>query len=238
MMRELLLDDSFSHPAYPSDPEKSLHVQRRQFMKAVGLIGVSLALFPEDVFAQDSEAGLWRDRVTGFVETVCSDRRATSINSLLYAANIYRAPRTTDFHYYYSAPFIFVGTIISPEEVICGNGFEVNRFPFYDVRCPCAGITDLNAFEIRRITNKNDIKQYGCVLAPHSTRMPLAYADHADYRRTASVYGLDPDKYQPDYKRVFKGKGRAYRGYQITDKTQVGSNGKPIRDILLSSEDI
>jgi hypothetical protein len=238
MMREPLLDDSFSYPTYQSDPEKTIQVGRRQFLQTAGLVGVALALSPKDVFAQDSEAGRWRDRVTGFVDTICNTGRARAINSQIYSANIYLAPRAADFHYYYSAPFIFVGTTVDPEEVICGNGFQVNRFPFYDVRCPCGGITDLNAFEIRRISNDKERERYGCVLAPYSTRTSLEYGDHADYRQTAQDYGLNPDQFQPEYKRVFKGKGRAYRGYQIAHKSQVGPNGKPVRDILLSSEDI
>ncbi|MDQ3802712.1 MAG: twin-arginine translocation signal domain-containing protein [Acidobacteriota bacterium] len=238
-MREPLLEDSFSHPAYSSESEKAPQVERRQFLKTAGLAGVSLALAPRVALAQSSDMARWRDRVTGFVYTVCSDSRARAITSLLYSARIEWAPRTRDFHYYYAAPLIFVGTTISPEEVICGNGFEVNQFPFYDERCPCGSIADLNAFEIRRVTNASEINYYGCVLAPASRRLPLEYADHANYRRTASkLYDMDPDQFKPEYKRVFRGKGRAVYGYQVAHKTQVGSNGKPLKDVLLDSNDI
>lgn len=237
-MRELLLDDSFSQPAYSPEPEKAIQFGRRPFIKTLGLIGAGLALAPKVALAQDNEAGRWRDRVSGFVYTVCDSRRANTISTQIYKAGLQYTPTTSDFHYSFAAPLIFVGMTISPEEVICGNGFEVNRFPFYDVRCPCGSITDLNAFEIKRVTNGKEIAQYGCVLAPASNRTPLQYADHSDYRRTAGSYGLNPDQYTPEYKRVFVGHGRAYRGYQIADKTQVGPNNKPIRDVLLSSEDI
>lgn len=237
-MRELLLDDSFSQPVDAPEPGKPVQLGRRLFMKTIGFVGVGLALSSKAVFAQNNEAGLWRDRVSGFVHTVCNSRRADSISAHIYRAGLQYTPPTNDFHYYYAAPFIFVGMTISPEEVICGNGFEVNRFPFYDERCPCGNITDLNAFEIRRVSNGKEMARYGCVLAPASNRTRLEYADHADYRRTASEYGLNPDLYKPEYKRVFAGRGRAYRGYQISDRTQVGLNNKPVRDVLLSSQDI
>jgi hypothetical protein len=199
---------------------------------------VALALSPKLVFGQ-SEAMRWRDRVTGFVYTICDNEgRARRISGELYRATIYLAPRATDFHFYYAAPYIFVGAEISPEEVICGNGFEVNRFPYYDVQCPCRGINDLNAFEIRRISNGKEIEYYGCVLAPYGRRNPLQYADHADYRRTMRSYGLNPEEFTPEYKRVFTGKGRGYPGYQVAHRTETGSNGLPKRDVLLSSENI
>jgi hypothetical protein len=237
-MRELLLDDSFSQPSYSPEPEKPLEFGRRPFIKTVGLFGVSLALWSKAVFAQDNEAGRWRDRVSGFVYTVCNSRRAEALSTQIYRAGVQYTPATNDFHYSFAAPFVFVGMTISPEEVICGNGFEVNRLPFYDVRCPCGNITDLNAFEIRRVTNGKEMARYGCVLAPASNRTQLQYADHADYRRTAAEYGLNPDQYRPEYKRVFVGHGKGYRGYQVADRTQVGTNSKPMRDVLLSSEDI
>lgn len=237
-MRELLLDDDFSQPAYSPEPEKPIHLGRRPFIKTIGLIGVGLAVSSKAVFAQSDEAGRWRDRVSGFVYAVCNSRRADAISAQIYRAGLQYAPATSNFHYSFAAPLIFVGMTISPEEVICGNGFEVNRFPFYDVRCPCGNITDLNAHEIKRVTNGKEMAQYGCVLAPASNRVPLEYADHADYRRTVAEYGLNPDQYKPEYKRVFTGHGRAYRGYQIADKTQVGPNNKPLRDVLLSSDDI
>src|SRR5438874_2102838 len=110
---------------------------------------------------------MWIRLVTSL--TACRSAGEAAIETL---TNLSSA-RSTDFHYYYAAPFIFLGATVSPEEVICGNGFEVNRFPFYDVRCPCGGISDLNAFEIRRISNGKEIEYYGCVLAPQSSRVPL-----------------------------------------------------------------
>lgn len=237
-MRKLLLDDSFSQAPCLDEPVKPPQLGRRRFLQVLGVAGVGLALSPQGVLAQDSEAARWRARVTDFVYTVCNNRRANAITRQLSNASLQYTPTTTVFHYYYAAPVIFVGTTISPEEVTCGNGFEVNRFPFYDVQCPCRGVNDLNAFEIRSITNATEVKEYGCVLAPASRRTPLEYRDHANYRLTTRNYDLEPDQFQPEYKRVFTGKGRAYYGYQIRHKTQVGSNGKPIRAILLSSTEI
>lgn len=243
MTREPLLDDSFSPSAYPSEPaqarpEEASRVQRRQFLQTIGLAGLAITLSPKTLVARDNAAARWRDRVTGFVYTICSERRAQAITTVLDRATIDTASHPDVFHYYWAAPFVFVGSTVDPEEVICGNGFEVKRLPFYDLRCPCGGITDLNAFEIRRVSNAREINYYGCVLAPYGSRGGLEHADHADYRRTLRNYGYDPGQFTVDYKRVYKGKGRAFRGYQITHKTEVGSNGLPKKDMLLSSEDV
>jgi hypothetical protein len=241
-MREPLLNDNFSQLAYSSEIERTPQINRRKFLQMIGIAGISLtglALIPKNVFAQ-SDANGWRDRVKSFVETVCDSDygKAQAINSQISRATICTAPPSTDFHSYFSAPLIFVGMTVGPQEVICGNGFELNQFPYYDVQCPCRGINDLNAFEIRRIINVHEINYYGCVLAPASKRMPIEYNDRADYHRTASMYGLNPDRFKVANKRVFTGKGRAHYGYYILDKTQVGPNGKPMGDVLLSQDNI
>ncbi|MDQ3802714.1 MAG: twin-arginine translocation signal domain-containing protein [Acidobacteriota bacterium] len=237
-MRDILLDDGPVATTHLNGRGHTSQISRRRFLQAVGLAGVAIALSPSDSSAQSSDMARWRDRVTGFVYTVCSDSRARAITSQLDRARVEWAPRTRDFHYYYAAPLIFIGTTIGPEEVICGNGFEVNQFPFYDVRCPCNGISDLNAFEIRRVTNASEIRYNGCVMAPISRRIPLENADHANYRRTASAYGLNPDEYTPEYKRVFRGRSRAVYGFQIAERVPAGPNGKTRKDMLLSTVDI
>jgi hypothetical protein len=205
-------------------------------LQTLGLVGVGLALSPKGLFAQPSDVGVWRDRVTGFVYTVCNDRRAQAINEQLFRARLEYAPSATDFHSYYSAPYVFVGTTIDPEEVICGNGFEVNRFPFYDVACPCRGVNDLNGHEIRRITNSKEMEYYGCVLAPSSRRMAVEARDHADYLRTISYYPYDPADFNVAYKRTFTGRGRSYIGYHVVHKTLKGPNDKPMGDVLLGTQ--
>lgn len=237
-MRDILLDDGPSAAPRPDEPGKTLRPDRRQFLCVVGLAGVGLALAPGAAMAQRGDFARWRDTVNGFVYSVCNDRRAQTITSQLDGMSLEWRHPTREFHYYYSASVIYVGTL-SPVEVICGNGFEVNRFPFYDARCPCESVTDLNAFEIRRVINAVEINHYGCVLAPLGRRTSLEYADLANYRRTAASYNLDPDLYMPEYKRVFRGKGRAVYGFQIADRSDMESKvAKPRRDFLLSSYDI
>lgn len=239
MKRETLLEDSLSHPTYSSELENAPQVKRRQFLQAAGLVGVGLALNPKLVLAQSGDFARWRDTVTNFVYTVCNDGRAQVITAQLARMQTGWRGATRDFHYYYSAPIIFLGAI-SPEEVVCGNGFEVNRYAFYDARCPCGVAADLNAWEMRRISNANEIKYYDCVLTPHGRRAPVQqHADHANYRRTMKSYELDPDVYVLEAKRVYRGKGRAVYGFQVADKADVESGAsKPKRDVLLSSEDI
>jgi hypothetical protein len=250
-MLDILLSDVLAHPTPTPEIENSEKPSRRQFFKtalSAGAALTALALARKEVFAgltspepasqEPSQAGLWRDRVTDFVFNVFDNCRAQEIHDLISRTRVVRRAYTTDFHYYYAAPLVFVGLTIRPEEVLCGNGFELNRFPFYDVRCPCGNINDLNAFEIRRVTNAKEKERFGCVLAPHGSRRPMEYSDHADYRETARKYRLNPDRFDVTYTRPFVGGGRTVRGYQIKDKTQTGVNNEPVLDVLLSSQDI
>jgi hypothetical protein len=236
-MRETLLTDSLSPLARLSETEGMPQIRRRQFLKIVGVAGVGLALSSKALFAQPTDVSLWVEHVAGLVYSICPDQRVSqSINSRLYRAQLKYAPRATDFHSYFSAPYVFADTTISPEKAICGNGFEVNQFPYYDIACPCGGHNDLNAPEIRRITNDKEKEFYGCVLAPTSQRMSMEPRDHAGFLRTVSSYPYDPNDFNVPYKRVFSSsEGQSYYGYNIVHKTLVGSNGKPMGDMLLSS---
>lgn len=239
MIRETLLDDSLSHPTYSSELEKAPQVKRRQFLQVAGLVSVGIALSPRVVLAQNEEFVRWRDTVNNFVYSVCSDGRAQVITSRLNRIRVDWRSENRDFHYYYAAPIIFLGAI-DPEEVVCSNGFQVDRYAFYDARCPCGVEADLNKWEMKRISNANERKYYGCVLTPNGRRQRVqGAADHSNYRNTMKSYDLDPDRFVPEAKRVFTGRGRAVYGFQIADKDDV-ENGvsKPKRDVLLSSEDI
>lgn len=237
MIRETLLDDSLSHPTHSSELETTPQVKRRQFLQVAGLVSVGIALSPRIVLAQSDEFVRWRDTVNNFVYSVCSDGRAQVITSQISRMRTGWREPTRDFHYYYSAPIIFLG-MIDPEEVVCGNGFQVNRYAFYDARCPCGVEADLNAWEMRRVSNANERKYYGCVLTPHGRRQP-AHADHADYRKTLNSYKLNPNQFVLEAKRVYRGNSREVYGYQVADKYDVESGvSKPKRDVLLSSEDI
>jgi hypothetical protein len=239
-MREPLLEESLSPLTNLPDPVNSepgnpLRVRRRQFLQTLGVAGIGLALVSKGVSLTSSNAGLWRDRVTGFVYTVCNDRQAEAINTKLFRATLEYAPPARTFHSYFSAPFIFVDTTIGAEQVLCGNGFQVTQFPLYDVQCPCGGGNDLNAYEIRRITNAKEMEYYKCVLAPTSTRRQLAYRDHANYLETIKHYPYNPNDFNVEYIREFEGKGQTYPGYYITHKTQKGPNDKPMGDVLLGT---
>lgn len=245
-MLDILLSDKLSHMTPSLETQEIQPINRRQFLHRAGAAGLTLAglaLLPKDVFAESAyaepgEAGLWRDRVTGLVYSIFDDCRARTISSTISNARVAFRPEPVYFHDYYSAPLVFVGTTISPEEVVCGNGFELNRFPFYDVQCPCRGINDLNAFEIRRITNAKEINRFGCVMAPHGARRPMELNDHSDAYRTISQYGLTPDRVKPVAKRFYTGKGGGRIGYQVVDKAQTGPKGEPVMDVLLSWKDV
>jgi hypothetical protein len=228
---------------YQSD-ERNSQTSRRRFLQTIGFAGIGLALSAEinlaasskSVLEESAEASRWRERVTDFVHVICEEKRARALGSKLASAELVYAPRPTDFHSFFSSQLVFGSPTIDPEQVMCGNGFEVNRYPYYDVQCPCRVTNDLNSFEIRRVTNESEIKFYRCVLAPASRRMAMERRDLADYRRTASSYGLASDDFTVLYKRVFTGRGETYFGYHISHKTKKGSNGRPLADLLLSTE--
>jgi|GEM_PF-1962962 len=245
-MLDILLSDELSHPTPSPETEKNQPIKRRQFLQRAGVTGLTLAglaLLPKEVFAgpayaEPGEAGLWRDRVTGLVYGIFDDCRAQRISSIISNARVAYRPDSVYFHDYYSAPLVFVGTTISPEEVICGNGFELNRFPFYDIQCPCRGANDLNAFEIRRITNEKEVNRFGCVMAPHGARRPVELNDHSDAYQTISRYGLSPNRVKPVAKRFYTGNGRGRIGYQVVDTAQTGPKGEPVMDVLLNWRDV
>ncbi len=244
-MRETFLDNDLAHPVKLFEPEKILSIKRRQFLKTLGLISVGLTLPTEDGFAQDTEASSWLHLVTRLVYTVCGNdnEKARAINSQLYRANIMPAPGPTNFHTQFSARYIFTGTRISPERVLCGNGFEVNLFPLYSVEYPCGDACDLNSFEIGSLTHVAEIHKFGCVLAPTGPRTTMGYSDQADYRRTAAAYGLNPNSSIVNYKRIVSGRGKTRNIFGVTKadkngKPVVGANGKPLRDVFISDTDI
>ncbi len=236
-MKDILLSDALS-PVASSLELVNAPVKRRQFLQTIGLVTAGMAVYPTIALAEPAEAGQWRDTVTKFVEQVCNgdSRQAQSINSQIYQSAVDYAPRPATFHALYQAPLIFA-TRILPQRVVCSNGFQVYWFPYYDVYHPCRGLNDLNAYEMRRITNQKEVELRGCVVAPTNSRSAIEYSDHADYRQTAATYGISPGDLKPEFKRVFTGRGRSRFGYQVVHKSQVGPSGKPLRDVLLSDRD-
>lgn len=236
-MREPLPDSSFS-VSYFFEKLNSHHLARRQFLKTAVIAGAGIALCPSSAFADSSDAELWKNRVTGFAYSICDDRAAGRIESAISRARVVYASTPDSFHMSYAAPLVIVGTTIEPQNAGCSNCFEIDRFPFYDINTPCLRIKDMNAFEIRRVTNGKEVNQFGCVLAPCNEREPVRQADMADFRRTAEDYGYDPSTIRADYKRPFNNhKGRVVRGYGVTTRRSE-SWSKPERDMLLSTQDV
>ena len=236
-MREALLNDSLPPLIRPLDPDGSWSLDRRRFLQVLGIAGVGLALLNQAsatsaapaMIATYDNAGAWRDCVTGFVEVVCPDPYKRAINARLRAATLFYAPEPTDFHSYFSASFIFRESI-EQYTVVCSNGFEVDRFPLYGTR-PCESCQDLNASEIRRITNVNEMKYYDCVVSPVDRRENRY--DHASYLRTIKGYPYNPNDFNVGYFRNFRTADKTVPGFYISHKTKTGPSGKPLGDILL-----
>jgi len=237
-MYDLLLSDALS-PFENAIGSIARSVPRRRFMQTAAVVAGGFALWPKNAVAEPAEAGQWRDSNTKFVTTICEDnyQQAESINRVIWSSPIDYAQPARTFHDYYAAPLIFTVRVV-PQSVICHNGYQVYWFPYYDIQHPVRGVNDLNAYEIRRVTNQKEMSRLGCVVAPTSSRMSFdGRSDHADYSSTARRYDLNPDQFTPEYKRVFTGRGRSRLGYQVKHKTAVGQSGKPLRDILLSDQD-
>lgn len=236
-MRDPLLDDSFSL-GYLSEQLNSHRFARRQFLKTAVVAGAVIAFFPKNIFAEPTDADLWRNRITEFAYSVCDDATAGRIESAVSGATVAYAPTPTNFHMGFAAPLVIVGTTVSPQNAGCSNCFELDSFPYYDINNPCLRIKDMNAFEMRRVTNGKEVNAFGCVLAPCNERQPVYAGDMDHFRKTAESYGLDADSLRPDYHRPFNNHhGRVFRGYGVTTKRSTDWT-KPERDVLLSTQDI
>lgn len=182
-----------------SETEHSPQSNRRRFLKTLGVVGVGLAVAPTDLIASPLKSFLsptpnaaaawlascedWRTCVQRFVSIVANGDTATAnwINRRLDDSEIKRAPYRMGFHYRY-APIHAFETQIDREEVICGNGFMVNLFPFYGVDCTCESYKDLNTREMARLTNAREMAIYKCVLAPAGERERPDQSDHTNYQ--------------------------------------------------------
>lgn len=236
MNKELLLTDSFD----------SLHTititnlySRRSFLTKAAAAGIGLIVLPQLVKAEAEDA--WKNTVTRFVETVCGNR-ASAISGLIGRSKLTQRSYTSDFHQSFSAPFIFESLTVSPYSTDYGNYFEVARFPLYDQQNPCRRIKDLNAWEIRRITNRREIERFECVLSPCNERQPLSAALEPDARNTIKSHGLDPRDYNVEYARPFRVRAsgkqeRSVTGYAIA-AVKPNKDGKTERDLLLSTSDV
>lgn len=234
-MLELLPDGTLSPLNQLSDEKTTRHVNRRQILQTIGVVGIGLVLSPKDIFAQSSDVGTWRDVVTHLVETVADCQQAAAINSQLARTTIYSAREATTFHDQYSAPYVFGRPAIASQRVICENGFEVNRLPYYDCQYPCRGGNDLNASEIITVTDPGERKRFGCVLAANGQRTELTRYDHAQYRDLAPHYDLDHTDWKVPYKRPLTGNGKSRIGFQIVHKTQT-RRGKPLTEFIVGGD--
>jgi hypothetical protein len=214
-------------------------VLRRQFLQTLGVVGIAAALSPESLFAQaPSEDKEWRDLVNNFIFVVAEPSQAQAMTAQLNRTQVYYQSRQgLPLHMAHSSPYIFVGSNIDPRRVICENGFQVVQLPYYDSGCPCRGVNDMNASEIYRITDPDEIKRFGCVLVPDGPRTQLDYSDHAHYvGRAASDYQLNVNDWYVPYKRKVSGRRRSHTGYQFVHRTRRNVHGKPVTDFIVSGD--
>src|SRR5712671_143010 len=205
-----------------SETESSPLPNRRNFLKTLGLagvVGVGLSLAPKQLFADPAKAYLnpatnpaawlascddWRSCVQRFVRIIAASDPAMAkwINDQLEDSEVEAAPRYSGFHYRYAPSHAFSNKI-DRKEVICGNGFMVDLFPYYGVDCTCPSFFDLNAPEMTRLTNRTEMEYYNCVLAPAGSRVDTDDSDHARYEklRATNYKNHDPDDWRLRYKR-------------------------------------
>jgi hypothetical protein len=248
-----------------SSSENSSRSNRRQFLRTMGVAGASLALASStgllvkgttNLVAGGSPTSIpagfsyhawmascqsWLGCVQSFVITVCDGNMQTAnwINERLSNSSIDAAPYRRGFHYKYASSHAF-STKIDREEVICGNGFMVDLFPYYGVDCTCPSDYDLNAPEMRRVTNSSEMDFYKCVLAPAGARTDVDQNDHADYEKLRAKYypRHSPNDWRPVFKRKFADrKGNHYQGYGV-EHNSMTDGVKPAGDVLLSPWDI
>jgi len=246
-----LLNDRLSET---SDNGGSPGSNRRNFLKTLGVVGVSVALAPTGVIANPVKNFLnpspaaawlascdeWLGCVKRFVLIVAADSPALArrIIARLEASEIEQAPRYRGFHYRY-APIHAFSNKIDREEVICGNGFMVNLFPYYGVDCTCDSDLDMSAREMARVTNTKEMEYYDCVLAPAGIRTPPDRYDHSDYRTLLAKHyrNHDPEDFTLAYTRpmVSIKTGKTHMAYGI-NYTRDDSSNTSSGDVLITKD--
>jgi hypothetical protein len=145
-MHDLNIDNvaDLSKAKFHTDDDRGIN--RRQVLRGLGIVTATLALAPKNLFAQtDSEAQEWYDLVHDFIFTVSNGSQARAMASQLQQMTMYRVSRSGGpFHWAYASGFIFDGSRITSQRVICGNGFQLVQLPSYDADCPCNDFRDLN----------------------------------------------------------------------------------------------
>jgi hypothetical protein len=230
------LDLNVHTPALGADSQGG--VRRRHFLQTIGVASLALALSRKTLFAQaPSEAKEWRDLVNRFVYVIADPAQAQTMTAQLNRTPVYYQSReSAPLHTAYSSPHIFVGSTIDPRRVICENGFQVAQLPYYDKDCPCRGVNDINASEIYRVTDPDEMKRFGCVLVPDGPRTEINYSDHAKFGRAASEYSLNVNDWYVPYKRRMTGPRRAHTGYHFVHRTKRTVHGKPVTDFIVASD--
>ena len=219
------------------DIDKQDGIDRRLFLKGMGIISATLALTPHSLLAQaDGEKKEWHDLVNNFIFTVADGSQATTMSAQLSQASLVRVSWNGPFHWDYAAPFIFKGSTIESQRVICGNGFQVVQLPYYDVGCPCNDYRDLNPAEMKAVIHQDEIDRFGCVLAPASQRVPFNN-DHARYvRRAAANYPeINLADWEVPAERKMVGNGKAHTGFHLVHKTRT-RYGKPKTQFIVSDD--
>ena len=244
-----------------SEADNSAPSNRRSFLKTLGVVGAGLALAPKDVFTSVASAARsnpnpatssalflvgsedFRARVKRFV-TVVANGDLALIRRLHYEldrSGMDWASDYSDFHHDYAPPFVF-DRKIDLAEVICGNGFLVDLFPYYGVDCTCPSDFDMNSAEMSRVTNTGEMEFYGCVLAPAGARKRPGSADHSDYsdllRNTYTKH--QPEDWSLKYKRrlVSIKNGKHYMSYGIEHNTRTDGLNKPPMDVLITPNEV
>ena len=238
-MKHILPDEYLMCDATDSSASAHPEMARRSFLQraAMASVGFGLVLSAKNTLAQYSEEDVWRAIVGGLVYTIAGCQQvAAYIISRLNRSPLSRTSSAGDLHDYFRPPFVFGRPPIDPQRVICDNGFEVNRFPFYDAEYPCRNFSDLNAPEILTVTNPHEIRRFDCVLTPDGPRTQLERGDHAKYHDLAEHYDINPREWElPSYKRRLIGHGKAHTGYHIIHKTEIRS-GKPRTEFIVSKD--
>jgi len=247
-------------PAYETnstETERTPHSNRRHFLKTMGIVGVGagIALTPTQLLAggaksysqpaQSYAAWLascedWRTCVQRFVSIVSrgNPRMAKWINNRLEASEIHEAPDYSGFHYRY-APLHAFKLKIDRAEVICGNGFMVDLFPYYGVDCTCESDYDLNSREMVRLSNDREMEHYNCVLAPAGLREKPDRSDHSNYRalRAKHYKNHNPEDFTLAYTRPYRSvkTGKVYTGYGL-NYTKYDDSNTSSGDVLITKD--
>lgn len=192
---------------------------------------------PTGVRYIDSAVANWKASVEKLAWSILPEQVAPPIVARVRNSDVYYR-HDDSFHGQFSSPLGLTARCGPTPCIYAGCTFELDQLPYYDTANPCLRSKDLNAVEIAQLTFPAEVRLYGVVLSPCSSRRPPERQDYERFYRTIrEVYGRDPQAYRVDYVRnVTDGRGR--RTQQVATGATSRDTQRPAKNFFITPADL